>query len=629
MRDLSFILKSKHMYQKLPPLKGNITYDILSLDMEHDRHNIPYIWVVAGTFRGKKIERTFNDPLKVIQFLFKRKWPNTVVTGMNLAYDLRTLIGKDKLEWRMVENMGKLIFLQPSPEDKIKLDRKAIKAIELSHFWPKQSLKDILMDTDKETGIKSYKPSYLEFLNRNNTGIHIDEHIIENSDYETMKQACISHCWGAVYGFEEIQKQINLLNNKIEITPAKTALTVHRRNFLDRKAQVLRKLPFEEALFQYNSYFGGRTEVFKRGIFHNTYYLDINSSYPYQMKINDFPDLGRPGNICYPPTEKSLIKYLNKYEGCAEVYIKTPDNLNIPLLPKKACDGKIMFMSGYIQGIYTFPEIRKALSLGYKIEKIGKVLYYPKLKVSLFGAYVDELYKLKGDPVYKQIAKLLLNSLYGKFAQRANLDHGWILVDENEEINIPDILENEQYWKYHTSTDSWYHYVPDEPIEVKGFAKHSLPLISSYITSYARIYIYEMYELVGFENVLYSDTDSVIITQEGYEKIKNSELLDDIEIGKWKIEHSNVDIEIRGLKYYRLREPGGKWKYKIKGVRYDNMSSHWMYKISNWESPRKTAGSIRSDDEFNKRIFQHRKDGIVEAKRVFKGRNSYPIESEF
>lgn len=68
------------------------------------------------------------------------------------------------------------------------------------------------------------------------------------------------------------------------------------------------------------------------------------------------------------------------------------------------------------------PDLRQGLEYGYKAEVLCGVIF-PRACVDnvLFGEFVDKLYNIKAtatDVVQKSIAKLSINSTYGKFAQR-------------------------------------------------------------------------------------------------------------------------------------------------------------------------------------------------------------------
>lgn len=92
--------------------------------------------------------------------------------------------------------------------------------------------------------------------------------------------------------------------------------------------------------------------------------------------------------------------------------------------------------------------------------------------------------------------------------------------------------------------------------EVPAF--NSFIAISAHITSYARIYLYELMKKAGFDNIFYVDTDCIFTNRIGYERLQD--YINEYELGMLKLE--GVDYcYIRGLKNYKFGQAE-----KIKGV---------------------------------------------------------------
>jgi len=81
-------------------------------------------------------------------------------------------------------------------------------------------------------------------------------------------------------------------------------------------------------------------------------------------------------------------------------------------------------------------------------------------------------------------------------------------------------------------------------------ASNSFVAIASFVTAYARCYLWELIEKAGEENVLYMDTDSLFVTKKGYENLKD--YLDNKELGKLKLEDVTEDLTIWGAKLYKF-----------------------------------------------------------------------------
>lgn len=159
----------------------------------------------------------------------------------------------------------------------------------------------------------------------------------------------------------------------------------------------------------FESYYGGRVEMFKKGVTHS-YKYDINSMYPYAMATCNFPN---PKFIKVSDSKdiKGLLHDMKHYEGQATIAVKHK-NVNFGFLPIKR-DGKLVFPVGKFKGTWCFPEIRFALK--HKIIEIiavHEVLTSQRMPTP-FKAYSNTLYKdrLKAVGIQKIILKLLMNSL--------------------------------------------------------------------------------------------------------------------------------------------------------------------------------------------------------------------------
>jgi len=231
-------------------------------------------------------------------------------------------------------------------------------------------------------------------------------------------------------------------------------------------------------------YVGGRCEVFKLKGENLTHY-DFNSCYPAVMKDGLFPT----GSLY-----ASFDSYKDK-EGVFFAKIEAPD-INIPFLWTKLQD-KLVFPVGKWAGWYVAPELRFAEKLGYKIEVIEGMVCDQNEKI--FNEYVSYWYakKLKaeqeGDDAGRFIAKLMLNVLYGKFGQIRERRKVFFKESFTEGDIIPDIdlgLCSKTY--------------------LTKFSRFIYPMISAYVTGYARIKLYQSMQQAGLDNVYYVDTDCII-----------------------------------------------------------------------------------------------------------------------
>lgn len=145
--------------------------------------------------------------------------------------------------------------------------------------------------------------------------------------------------------------------------------------------------------------------------------------------------------------------------------------------------------------------------------------------VDVFKDYVNKYYKIKKDSkgVMKEIAKLFLNSLYGRFGMKVDLEVTDIVSHmESERIlklyNVNELIELESdrfiiNYNRRPSKDR-----TDEINYLKELDKYMKDIgrveanvaIASAIASYSRIIMYPFKTIPG-NDCLYSDTDSIVL----------------------------------------------------------------------------------------------------------------------
>nr|BAM29335.1 dpoB [Lentinula edodes] len=158
-----------------------------------------------------------------------------------------------------------------------------------------------------------------------------------------------------------------------------------------------------------NAYFGGRVEVFK-GFVENIYIYDVVSLYPSCM-LKDLPI----GNIC-----RSIDTNIDNYFGFCYASVNVPKGIRAPILPFRLDNGSIIYPTGNWSGWYTSEILKKArfsknvaikVHHGYKMDKSNE----------LFSKFVEKYSQIKinaekeGNNAKRTTAKLILNSLYGRF----------------------------------------------------------------------------------------------------------------------------------------------------------------------------------------------------------------------
>lgn len=293
-------------------------------------------------------------------------------------------------------------------------------------------------------------------------------------------------------------------------------------------------------------YYGGRVEVFSLGHIMDSFSVfDINSAYPYAMqKAHAW---GK---------EYSISAFLPNDEEAGKRCFIEMECLSNGALPTRDRDGSLFFPCDIEPRTYfvTGWEYYAALKTGnIKDVRISKVYVFEE-SIS-FGGYVDHFYQLKAalkdtDKAGYLMAKLFLNSLYGKFGANP-----------------------QNYKSYNTLHPRYIRAC--EKVEGKKFAgmlgknalmsrellddeKHFYNIVTAAsITGFVRAMLFEA--ICGASGVHYVDTDSLTC---------NSAMLDiGKNLGQWEKEGDFTHGAIAGKKLYAFRKSNGEYKTASKGVK--------------------------------------------------------------
>jgi hypothetical protein len=253
-----------------------------------------------------------------------------------------------------------------------------------------------------------------------------------------------------------------------------------------------------------------------------------------------------------------INSFLTKFEGCAFIKVNHK-NTTYGFLPFRK-DGKLLFPVGTFEGYFNFNEIRFALeNNAIEILEVYEVIYSTPME-SIFKEFVTDIYRERQtceNEFRKYLLKIILNALYGKFAQKIDTEFVYIhdMIKEFKtiaeykasgtlkKISIFNELRNDCFLEISSNSTKYVY--------------NTIPLFSSYITSHSRIKLLQ--NLIKYEKnrPRYCDTDSIFFETDPL--IKNSN-----ELGEWKKENKIV-FEISGLKNYSYICEG-EIKTKIKGI---------------------------------------------------------------
>ena len=301
-----------------------------------------------------------------------------------------------------------------------------------------------------------------------------------------------------------------------------------------------------------DGYKGGRTECFYIGDLNNEHYytLDVNSLYPFVMHNNSYPH--KYIKIQHTPDIQTLLQTLQDKAVVARCLIDTDE----PVYAYR--DKRTLFPIGVFITTLCTPELKYALAFGH-IKKVLTMVVYEQ--ADLFRSYVDTLYKMRlqfrseGSAEYEEICKKMLNSLYGKFGQKAE---EWTLIGK-----CPDEPDREELiFNTNGKRVTKLRYLMGELWELTGHDESfdSFPAIAAHVTAYGRMYLWGLMQKAGSGNYFYCDTDSLIVNDEGLRRLKS--MVNATELGGIKIEKVHNSLTIKGLKDYVTAD-----KRVIKGIR--------------------------------------------------------------
>lgn len=301
-----------------------------------------------------------------------------------------------------------------------------------------------------------------------------------------------------------------------------------------------------------DSLHGGRVEAFRIGRVEGPiHHFDVNSMYPFVMRDNDYPAI--LALTASDPTFAEIASWTRDYCVTALVEVDCDEPCFAHVIGERLC-----FPTGRFRASLTTPDLVYGLHRGY-IRRVHRAALYEK--APLFRAYVADLYALRlawqanGNSVNAGLVKLLLNSLYGKFAQRGEV---WETTGRTDEDTIHQWLEVDVPTGEVVTRRQFAGIIQTRSREGECATSH--PAIAAHVTAYARAYLWKLVCLAGIDHTFYMDTDSIFVSSDGAKRL--SALLSETELGGLKRVGVYDWIHVYGAKDYVM--PG---KAVLKGIR--------------------------------------------------------------
>jgi len=304
------------------------------------------------------------------------------------------------------------------------------------------------------------------------------------------------------------------------------------------------------------------------------YAYDVNSLYASVMINNPYP-VGNPtyfeGNILFTSLDPLAVE--NRPFGFFYCKITAPDNLKHPILQLHH-NNRTIAPIGNWEGMYFSEELYNAEKYGYKFEILWGYLFD---KDYIFTKYIDDLYHIrlnysKSDPM-NYTAKLLLNSLYGRFGMNdlfPNLEivdqKRFQLLTNNQGIEIENITQLGS--KYLISYNN-----KNKLIDGDRELNNVNISIAAAITAYARIHMSQFKNNPNLPNLYYTDTDSLY-----FDGPLPDSMVDPKRLGALKLEGIYEKAIFLAPKVYGLKNTASQQQeiIKIKGLNKEAIKKNKM-----------------------------------------------------
>lgn len=334
--------------------------------------------------------------------------------------------------------------------------------------------------------------------------------------------------------YEVLQKFFEANDYQVGLTLSQTAMTRYRTSYQQKPIRCVRE---HEDIIR-NAYFGGRVEIYRYNfdMAKDFYIYDMNSLYPFCLREFEYP-YGE-FNFCSPDISK---------EGFS--YATVVDDPYFPFFPQRI-EKKMMFLKGKKTGWHTNQELRyyENIALDKSDVEVHKTLACEQSD-HIFRGFIDDYYKKRmeakssGNKVLDYACKIIMNSFYGKFAQRR---------DKSTTILNPEYIEDGMLAEMIGYNNFIYKKVDYND------SSHIIPSIAAFVTAYARMHMHKAMMRCDPKGIYYQDTDSLIVDHPYFEH--------STALGHMKLEDKINNFKVLLPKVYSYTTDEGKHEYRAKGL---------------------------------------------------------------
>lgn len=389
-----------------------------------------------------------------------------------------------------------------------------------------------------------------------------------------------------MYKFNQLIFSNFKLNIWVFPTISSIAMAIYRSNYLGSFS--IPQIPGDAFRQLKVGYTGGSTDMYIPKFVESDkplLYLDVNSLYPSIYGYTALPC----GKVSYFAGD--IYKLHDQYpdlipkpNGFFYCYITAPENLEHPIIQIKH-EKNTVSPTGKFPFLLYSKEIENARSLGYEIQVEGG--YNFSDSQFLFKNYVDAIYKLrqsysKENPM-NLVAKLLLNSLYGRFG-----------LDTN--FSTRELMTSEEYDKFFKENGNkivgtielggglyYLEYKEDGKSDLQSGDDITSIAVSMAITAESRIFMSKFKNNPSLK-LYYTDTDSIFV-ENSLKEIEDvvPGIIDNKQLGKLKLECAISKAVFLAPKSYYYETVEGERVCKLKGVKRQVIAKYLEEGVINFE----------------------------------------------
>jgi len=375
-----------------------------------------------------------------------------------------------------------------------------------------------------------------------------------------------------------------------------------------------------------DAFFGGRTNAVK--LFHKIkngekiWYVDFTSLYPWVNKNMIYP-VGHPTIVLEPG-----VTDLSDYFGLAQCTVLPPTELYHPVLPHRS-GGKLTFplcrkcveteqpkpltersyqcvhsdKERCLTRTWCTPELMEAVKQGYVIQHVHEVWHFSLTSDDMFTSYVNtflkikqeasgwpewvgndsqksieyvenyeknegiklEIDKIQKNPRRRSLAKMMLNSFWGKYGQQGNKSQ---VVAITQPSRLYETIEDDKkiIQAFRIMNDEMVEIVYKNVDDEERIQPNTNIFIAYFTTCWARLKLHQDgLSKLNPQQVLYFDTDSIIYSQkEGQPTLTLGDYLGEF-TNELSEDYHIVEFASAGPKNYGYVTKKSKVECKVRG----------------------------------------------------------------